>query len=335
METKYLTGMPGDYNNCIVHNISGLDSVSINIRPKNNTFTYLSLIDIGITGTLPPTPTVNISNATITLPKDSVELIPNIQENGIPITSYTWSQVSGPGTGIIRNPFGANTVVAGLTNGTYIFRLKLTTATSNIQGDVKITVMPNNNNKPTMRVFFSKTEATPVPGWVNMFGDPNASLITVQDPATSWMVNSVGVGYPAWVPFFGANGSNADGTVTGDNSGVVPDLVLKGFWYTANVYTSDHNLKVSGLNPAKRYRLTMVASRSSSGGATAPRSGYYSINGGTAQFHDAFMNTSRSTMFTNIAPDSSGRIFVDLFIPPGTSAYGSMSYLNALIIQEE
>ncbi|MCK7556261.1 SGNH/GDSL hydrolase family protein [Chitinophaga sedimenti] len=331
METKYATGQPGDYNNAIIHNVTGMDSVIVYMKTKNSTFTYLSVIDIGITGTLPPTPIVNVPDVVVNLPKDSASLLPVIETNGINITSRTWEQVSGPSTAIIRSPFSTNTIVAGLTNGTYIFRIKLTTATATISDEVKVSVFPP-SGKPSMRVQFSKTQATAVPGWVNMYGDPSVAVISVQDPVKPWIVNSVATS--SWVPYVGANGSDVDGMTTNNNSGVIPDIVLKGYWYNSGSLNPNHNLKVSGLLVNKTYKVTLVASRSSSNSATSPRTGYYTV-GDSTRNHSAWLNTSESSVITGCKPNANGQLFIDVYIPLGVGNLGSMSYINGLIIEEE
>lgn len=90
-------------------------------------------------------PTANAgSNQTITLPVSSVTLNGSGTAGaGYTITSYGWTQLSGPGTATIATPALASTNVSGLIQGTYVFRLTVTnsngaTATSN----VSVTVNP-------------------------------------------------------------------------------------------------------------------------------------------------------------------------------------------------
>ncbi|WP_295125708.1 SGNH/GDSL hydrolase family protein [uncultured Chitinophaga sp.] len=339
METRYQPMQPGDYDNAITHVITGVDSADIYIKPRNATYAHISVLDIGITGTLPLTPWLTINDTSIVLPKDSLLLVPGIETNNIAINTYEWTQVSGPSVANIRSSNTANTVIAGLSNGVYVFKLKLTTATSNIVDEVAVSVFPA-SPKPAMRVYFSATAANPVPGWVNLYGEPSQAVITANATTAPWSISSVSTA--TWAPLGPSNGSNTDGEVTGNNSGGVPDEVLKGFWYNYTGISEAHNLRISGLIPSKKYRITIVGSRSSSKGATAPKSGYYAING-ASQWHDAYQNKglyesaarTGKTVYTDISPNSAGLIYIDVYVPAGAHPYGSTSFINALIVEEQ
>ncbi|MBC7947767.1 MAG: PKD domain-containing protein [Chitinophagaceae bacterium] len=92
-------------------------------------------------------PTVNAGgDQTITLPVNSVTLTGTASDPDGSIASYSWTKVSGSG-GTISSPGAATTNIAGLTAGTYVFRLTVTddqgaTATDN----VTVTVI---NSQPT------------------------------------------------------------------------------------------------------------------------------------------------------------------------------------------
>jgi len=70
-------------------------------------------------------PTSNAgSNVSIDLPTDSVVLdgSKSTSSNGT-IFSYKWTEVSGPGSGVIRSSDSSKTVVSGLVQGEYVFQL--------------------------------------------------------------------------------------------------------------------------------------------------------------------------------------------------------------------
>ena len=71
-------------------------------------------------------PTVNAGfNHSITLPTNSLTLKGSaIAESGATISSYQWTQVSGPSAANIVSPTQATTLVNGLVEGSYVFSLK-------------------------------------------------------------------------------------------------------------------------------------------------------------------------------------------------------------------
>ncbi|HRN55574.1 MAG TPA: Ig-like domain-containing protein, partial [Agriterribacter sp.] len=74
----------------------------------------------------PPVANAGIA-AIITLPANSVTLdgTKSTAPSGS-ITAYLWSKVSGPAQGTITTPANASAVVTGLTEGVYVFQLKIT-----------------------------------------------------------------------------------------------------------------------------------------------------------------------------------------------------------------
>ena len=88
-------------------------------------------------------PTVNAgSNQTITLPVSSVTLSGSATDASGTISSYAWSEVSGPSNAAFANGSSATATAGGLVQGTYVFKL---TATDNsgIAGNATVTVTVN------------------------------------------------------------------------------------------------------------------------------------------------------------------------------------------------
>ena len=84
-----------------------------------------------------PPPTANAgSNQTITLPASSATLNGSLSA-GI-ITSYAWTQVSGPNTSVITTPAAVTTTVTGLIQGTYIYQLSVNGGVSVSQTSVSV-----------------------------------------------------------------------------------------------------------------------------------------------------------------------------------------------------
>jgi Domain of unknown function (DUF4082)/Secretion system C-terminal sorting domain/Bacterial Ig domain len=97
----------------------------------------VSTSQVTITVNPAPAPVANAgSNQTITLPASSVTL--NGSSSTGTITSYLWTQISGPNTPVITTPATVSTTVTGLIQGVYVFQLSLNAGVSTSQ--VTITV---------------------------------------------------------------------------------------------------------------------------------------------------------------------------------------------------
>jgi len=93
---------------------------------------------VQVTVNTPPPPVVNAgSDQTIVLPASQVIL--NGSASSGTITTYTWTQLSGPSPASITNPASASTTVTGLTQGIYVFQLTLNGDSS---ATVQVTVNP-------------------------------------------------------------------------------------------------------------------------------------------------------------------------------------------------
>jgi lysophospholipase L1-like esterase len=89
------------------------------------------------------------SDQTITLPTSSVTLSGSGTDADGTIASYQWTQVSGPNTANIYSASSASTLVDGLAQGTYVFRLTVTDDDGATDfDDVQITVNAGSSNQP-------------------------------------------------------------------------------------------------------------------------------------------------------------------------------------------
>ncbi|HAS44330.1 MAG TPA: hypothetical protein DCS93_27885 [Microscillaceae bacterium] len=86
----------------------------------------------------------------ITLPTNSYTLNGSASSSDLAATlTYTWTQVSGPGTATFADSTLASTTVTSLVEGTYIFRLTATDSNgASASDDVTITVLPLPNTPP-------------------------------------------------------------------------------------------------------------------------------------------------------------------------------------------
>ncbi len=334
-DTRYGTSSPGDYENANIHEITGVDSVDINARVgAGSTFSHISVIDIdtvALSGGGNPVITLNNLNTTV---GQSEVITPVITTNGATITTYAWTKVSGPSNLTISNTAIAAPTFSNFTNGVFVYKLTITTSTlATVSQNITLTAFPDNEGKKTLRAFFSLTQRGTIPGWFNVFGSPSAAVISKLDTTTSWTISNQATGASYWNPFSG-NALDDGGQWTSDNSGVVPDLVLRNLWFNAakQFVSGTNNLIITGLNPAKTYNISIVGSRNSSAGA--PRSTAWHVNNGSEILSAASGNTTAKGTATSIAPDSFGKIVIGIYSPANTTTNGDYSYLNALIIQE-
>jgi len=334
VETRYFVNEAPDYERAIKFDgFTGLDSVDINLRVgAGSTLAHVSLVDIGIMGTLPTLPKVILRDTTTNL--STISLTGTVLTYGAAISTYEWKQLSGPNNVTIGNEFESTANISGLTNGTFMFRLTVTTTDrSAYSADVKVEVFPNTNGKKSLYVNFSNTPVQAIPGWLNVSGPPAGQHIVVTDNVTSWTVDNVGASTASWSPYAGGSGSNIDGYSTGNNSGVIPDIALKSFWfnYSTRYAVGKENLELGGLNPAKTYTLKLYASRT--GAESEAKFGCWRVNGGPELLQNAINNTSLETIVTNVTPDASGKIRIAVVAPNGTTN-GNLSFINALILIE-
>lgn len=161
----------------------------------------------------PAPPIANAGNAqTITLPQDTVSLdgSASTSPDGS-ISKYAWTQISGPGNGVIKDAENAITNVAGLVEGVYVFQLGVT---------------DNNNNTSSADVTI--TVKAPVAPPVANAGNP----VTITLPDSSVMLNGsgstagAGISSYSWTKISGPAGGNiadpnsSTTTVTGLTEGV-------------------------------------------------------------------------------------------------------------------
>lgn len=112
------------------------------------------------------------------------------------------------------------------------------------------------------------------------------------------------------------------GHITGNNTGVYPDAVLQSGIADNG---AAKQIRISGLNPAKRYNLSFVGSQNEGLLATANY-----VSGTQSSILDARYNTHKTSNLNGLIPDASGNILVT-----ATRTGGSLySYLNAMVIEE-
>ncbi|MBS1598792.1 MAG: tandem-95 repeat protein [Bacteroidetes bacterium] len=150
-------------------------------------------------GSTPPVANAG-ADQTITLPTNSVNL--NGGGSQAPpsgsISSYAWTQNSGPTTATIGTPGSVTTTVSNLTQGVYVFKLVITDNLSATASDiVTITVLAAPNQSPIANAGASKTITLPTNS-VGLSGaassDPDGTIASyswaqISGPSTSVITN--------------------------------------------------------------------------------------------------------------------------------------------------
>lgn len=112
------------------------------------------LLEFGINAYLPGGNTPPVANAgsdiTITLPANSTTLTGSGTDADGTVASYAWTMVSGPNNPTIAGANAATTLLTGLVQGTYVFRLTVTDNSGAVgTDDVIVTVNAATNQPPT------------------------------------------------------------------------------------------------------------------------------------------------------------------------------------------
>ncbi|MFM9909916.1 MAG: fibronectin type III domain-containing protein [Chitinophagaceae bacterium] len=117
------------------------------------------------------------------------------------------------------------------------------------------------------------------------------------------------------------NGENNAGMSTGNNSGMdftVPDVVMQSGYWIDNV--QDAQMKISGLNQNKRYRVGYISSSNWIGGNLTAT---FTVNGRTV-YINSWQNTSKIVYIGDLQPNQSGELELNFSsTEPSANAYSS------------
>ncbi|MET0243737.1 MAG: fibronectin type III domain-containing protein, partial [Flavitalea sp.] len=267
------------------------DTVTVttpNVAPKLAAISAV-IMKTGTTTTVPVTAT-----------DDAGDII-TLTVTGLP-TFATFTN-TGNGTGTIN-------IAPGTTKGSFK-DIKVTAKdqaglTSERLFDITVT----DANLTTAFINFNQTDPAPFP-WNNFNAAPNAgvvlsNIVDENNAATTYSVTLL----DKWV------GHQALGVVTGNNSGVYPDVVMKTFYYENTANT--RRIKVSGLAANKRYNLKFFASRQTYTTALGTR---YTIGTQSVDL-DANGNTTNTVQINGLQADAAGEITISMArITPSVAAY--------------
>lgn len=154
----------------------------------------------------PPPPVANAGpNQIITLPTSSVTLNGNGSTGSI--SSYAWTQISGPNSATITTPTVVSPAVTGLIQGVYVFQLAVNGGASNSQ----VTITVNPAPPPTANAGTNQTINLP------------SSSITLNGNGSTGIINSY-----AWTQISGPNITTiaSPGTVSSPVTGLIQGIYI-------------------------------------------------------------------------------------------------------------
>lgn len=123
----------------------------------------------------------------------------------------------------------------------------------------------------------------------------------------------------------GFNGENTAGRQL-NNTGIAPDLVLASSYWIDN--TQEAQIKISGLNHSKRYRVGFFGSMSTNGWYRDNYTATYSIGDRTV-YLNSWNNYTKIVYIENVAPNASGEIFLDF----STTELAAWGFNGGLLIE--
>src|SRR5699024_9734799 len=123
------------------------------------------------------------------------------------------------------------------------------------------------------------------------------------------------------------NGEFNAGKNTGNNSGVVPDNVLRSAYWVDNSQLAQ--MRLSGLNTAKRYRIGFVGISSSNGWFKGNYTATYKVNNRTA-YLNSWENSTKVVYLGDLVPQSGGILYLD-FSTTANALYGFNSGIIIMV----
>ncbi len=123
------------------------------------------------------------------------------------------------------------------------------------------------------------------------------------------------------------NGEFTAGANTGNNSGVVPDAVMMANFWLDNSQVSQ--MKISGLNHSRKYRIGFVGSSSAPGWTKGNYTAAYSISGKTV-YLNSWMNSTKIVYINDVSADANGELLIDF----STTAAAQWAFNAGIIVMD-
>lgn len=243
----------------------------------------------------------------LTASDDAADII-TLTASGLP--GFATLQDNGNGTGTLTlAPVDGNT-------GTFAITV-IATDNNNLQSSRTFNVKVADKNLSSIFVNFNRTYAVASP-WNSFNSSPNAGagITNLKDGTGA----STGINITI---IDGLTGDNEFGAVTGSNTGIYPDDVMRTAFYDQSNTT--RRIRLTNLNSTYKYNLVFFGSR---GQVSDNRNTVYSV-GAQSVTLNAAGNTSNTVQINGLTPDGSGNIEFTI----SQAAGASFSYLNAMVIQ--
>lgn len=294
-----------------------------NLVAGTYTFQLTATDDLGATDTDDVTVVVNPQPANtpptanagtdkqITLPVSSVQLTGSANDIDGGLLTYAWTKIAGPDQFTITDGTTLTPTVSNLAEGTYTFRLTVTdnqgtTGTDDVDVVVAPPVGPRIIN-------------VNMTGGVNLY---NNAQWNNWNSVANW--NSQAFNYSDGTAS-GVTGVLSNQQGMSDNGATyTTTMVASQVARYASYSTLNRTLTLSGLDPAKTYKLEVYASRSGAG----PNVTRFTVSGNSIDI-DAANNTSNVAVFSSIAPSASGQIVLSL------ARLNTYNYINGFTLTEE
>ncbi len=283
-----------------------------------------STFTLQVNNSTPPT-LGSIANVTMN-EGDSVNITLSGSNSSNPSDTLTYS-VSGTPARTVLTPVSNGVATLALrpsyaAAGVYTVQVTLTDKANGLTATQNFTVTVKNKN-PNQTIYsrfaVNDVSALGLP-WNALVGATTNNLLD-----SNGNVTPVGLTFSPTTWWSTAN----DGSTTGNNSGVYPDVVLKDYYWFGSIYGGPNvvNGTVSGADTTQLYDLTFFANSIYSGmsdnGWTT-----YTAGGQTVTLH-VQNNTKTTVTIPSLKPASDGTIAFSLGLGQNNTQLG---YINALVI---
>lgn len=178
---------------------------------------------------------------------------------------------------------------------------------------------------------FSNTTKT-VSGWVNVIGNPDASIVTSSDNRSGATINLSTVDATD-VAYWIGNGGVASVNIASAGTGhVLPIGLYEAYFQNQSLYTAPKaNIEITGLDNSKTYKIEILSSRQGSGDSRTSR--FYTVdNSGTV--NSTVVSGNYNGDFNYVV---TGRVPVSgkISIHVGQASGFLYGYMNALKVTQE
>lgn len=298
-------GVQGTYNNLAViatDTYGGKDTAVFNLTINDN---YSPVI-------------TSIANISLNEGADQQLSLTATDQNAADV--LTWSAVSLPSFITLT---GNNRTASLNVNPGYadagVYTVKLATVDGNGGTDNKTFTVTVAEIDPNYKLFVHFRHQTDAPApWNNVTGVSTSNLKNDKGETTTVDLQLQTGSWYSW----------NEGAVTGNNSGIYPDVVLREYYFFGSypgIFTSANSIdaKLTGLDANRKYSFKFFAgsawSVQANNGTTV-----FTINGVSKPLN-VQGNTTNTANFDNISPNASGEITFNMAVAPGTQ----VGYLNA------